>query len=218
MRHTNIMNQIKDTYVVGLTGGIGSGKSTVSKLLIAKGYHVIDADQVSREVVMPETEGLKKIVATFGSDMLDLDGNLDRRKLGDLVFNNPEALKKLNQILHPLIHLRITQKVEALSNEQIVFVDVPLLFETNQSENYNEVLLIYVDDETALSRIVTRDQIDADLALKKIRSQISINTKKTMADFVIENDSGIDALNVALAEYLQNLIIRCINWQKNNER
>jgi len=212
------MNQIKDTYVVGLTGGIGSGKSTVSKLLIAKGYHVIDADQVSREVVMPETEGLKKIVATFGSDMLDLDGNLDRRKLGDLVFNNPEALKKLNQILHPLIHLRITQKVEALSNEQIVFVDVPLLFETNQSENYNEVLLIYVDDETALSRIVTRDQIDADLALKKIRSQISINTKKTMADFVIENDSGIDALNVALAEYLQNLIIRCINWQKNNER
>jgi dephospho-CoA kinase len=212
------MNQIKDTYVVGLTGGIGSGKSTVSKLLIAKGYHVIDADQVSREVVMPETEGLKKIVATFGSDMLDLDGNLDRRKLGDLVFNNPEALKKLNQILHPLIHLRITQKVEALSNEQIVFVDVPLLFETNQSKNYNEVLLIYVDDETALSRIVTRDQIDADLALKKIRSQISINTKKTMADFVIENDSGIDALNVALAEYLQNLIIRCINWQKNNER
>ena len=218
MRHTNIMNQIKDTYVVGLTGGIGSGKSTVSKLLIAKGYHVIDADQVSREVVMPETEGLKKIVATFGSDMLDLDENLDRRKLGDLVFNNPEALKKLNQILHPLIHLRITQKVEALSNEQIVFVDVPLLFETNQSENYNEVLLIYVDDETALSRIVARDQIDADLALKKIRSQISINTKKTMADFVIENDSSIDALNVALAEYLQNLIIRCINWQKNNER
>lgn len=218
MRHTNIMNQIKDTYVVGLTGGIGSGKSTVSKLLIAKGYHVIDADQVSREVVMPETEGLKKIVATFGSDMLDLDGNLDRRKLGDLVFNNPEALKKLNQILHPLIHLRITQKVEVLSNEQIVFVDVPLLFETNQSENYNEVLLIYVDDETALSRIVARDQIDADLALKKIRSQISINTKKTMADFVIENDSSIDALNVALAEYLQNLIIRCINWQKNNER
>ncbi len=217
MTHTDELIQNNSTYIIGLTGGIGSGKSTVSKLLISKGYEVIDADQVAREVVEPGSFGLSKIVQHFTEDVINHDGTLNRKKLGEHVFNKPEELEILNQIIHPLVRNRISEKIKLARDEQILFIDIPLLFETDQSETYNETLLIFVDDKTAHKRIVDRDEISEELAYKKIAAQMSIENKRFLADYVIENNSTIENLHSALNAYLEKLNVRVRNWQKNNE-
>lgn len=206
MKRTKDRQNEGQPYLVGLTGGIGSGKSTVSQMLISKGFTVIDADEISREVVAPGSIGLERLVAYFGSDVLNDEGQLNRRKLGEYVFDTPHALEKLNQILHPLIHLSIKAKIEAFNSESVIFIDIPLLFETGNKNEYDEVLLIYVDEETALNRIVSRDQITIELAAKKIDAQMPIDVKRQLADYVIVNDDGIEQLNNRVSDYLEKLL------------
>lgn len=197
------MTQNKKPYLIGITGGIGSGKSEVSKYLLALGYPVIDADLVSREVVEPGEIGLFRIVEAFGEGVLNPDRSLNRSKLGEIIFNNDVLRNQLNAILHPQIRLRIRQYLTCYVDEPYVFLDVPLLFETDQRENYDAILLIYAPEAICLERILRRDKITPDLALKKIRAQMSIEVKRAMSDYVIENKDDLTNLHQQLDDFLK---------------
>lgn len=193
---------------IGITGGIGSGKSEVSKYLISLGYPLIDADLVAREVVEPGEIGLIRIVEAFGEDILNHDHTLNRQKLGALIFNNSILRQQLNDILHPHIKLRISQLVAQYSDEPFVFIDVPLLFETESKSKYDEVVLVYASLETCLERIIKRDQVSREMALKKIHAQMPLEVKRSMADYVITNDDGIEGLHEQIELYLYKLMHR----------
>lgn len=201
-------------YKVGITGGIGTGKSVMTKYLIHKGYKVIDADQIAREVVEPGKKGLSSIVEFFGSDLLTERGTLNREKLGQIIFDDQEARLRLNAMLHPLIKDEIANQIDALGNVGLVFVDVPLLFETNSQSLYDETVLIYATEDICLERIVRRDKISPELANKKINAQFAINEKVKLATYVIDNSKSLDAFYHAVDLYLTTLESR----QINNER
>jgi len=192
-------------YLIGITGGIGSGKSEVSKYLTALGYPLIDADRVSREVVETGEIGLFRIVEAFGEGILNHDHSLNRRKLGEIIFNNAILRQQLNDIMHPQIRLRMEQHLSCFENEPFVFFDVPLLFETDTRSNYNEVILIYAPESVCLQRIIERDKISSDLAIKKIKAQMSIEIKRNLSDYVIENTGDTAMLYFQIDFYLKSL-------------
>lgn len=199
------MTQNSKPFLIGITGGIGSGKSEVSKYLKALGYPLIDADLVSREVVEPGEIGLFRIVEYFGEGVLNPDRSLNRGKLAEIIFSNDILRKQLNDILHPQIRLRMQQYLDCFRDEPFVFLDVPLLFETDKKSEYDEVLLVYAPEDVCLERIVTRDKITSDLALKKIKSQMSIELKRAMSDYVIDNNGDIAMLHRQLDDYLKTV-------------
>jgi dephospho-CoA kinase len=179
--------------LVGLTGGIASGKSTVAKILTKLGAAIVDADLLSREVVAPGHEGWKEIVATFGSEVLQTDQTLDRQKLRTLIFNNPDARKQLEAIIHPrvraLAERRIREHGEA--GYAVVVYEVPLLFEGNLQEWLRPVILVACDVEIQRQRLRQRDGLDAAAAQKHIDAQMSLEEKRKLADYVIENDGSL---------------------------
>jgi dephospho-CoA kinase len=183
---------------VGLTGGIGSGKSEVSRRLAALGAVVIDADKVAREVVEPGTRGLDDVVAEFGSDVLLPDGSLDREGLGRIVFNDPDKLARLNAIVHPLVGERIAAMIADVERDHpdgIVVYDVPLLVENNLQGGYDVVLVVATDPQTQLSRLVEqRGMAEAD-ARSRIAAQAPLDAKLAVADLVIRNDGSLDDLD-----------------------
>lgn len=193
----------KSPFIIGITGGIGSGKSEVSRYLISLGYPLIDADLIAREVVEPGEIGLMHIVESFGEGVLNFDHTLNRRKLGEMIFNNDVLRNRLNEIIHPLIKIRIKDEVTRLSDSDIIFIDVPLLFETDSRANYDEVVLIYASEALALNRIMSRDGISEDLAKKKIHSQIPLDVKRSLSDYVISNERDFDALHSQVDFYLK---------------
>ncbi|MGZ8495166.1 MAG: dephospho-CoA kinase [Candidatus Binatia bacterium] len=179
--------------LVGLTGGIASGKSTAAKILTRLGAAIVDADVLSREVVAPGHEGWKEIVATFGSEVLQADQTLDRQKLRTLIFNNPDARKQLEAIIHPrvraLAERRIREHGEA--GYAVVVYEVPLLFEGNLHEWLRPVILVACDVEIQRQRLRQRDGLDAAAAQKHIDAQMSLEEKRRLADYVIENDGSL---------------------------
>ncbi|MGZ8443562.1 MAG: dephospho-CoA kinase [Candidatus Binatia bacterium] len=179
--------------LVGLTGGIASGKSTAAKILTRLGAAIVDADVLSREVVAPGHEGWKEIVATFGSEVLQADQTLDRQKLRTLIFNNPDARKQLEAIIHPrvraLAERRIREHGEA--GYAVVVYEVPLLFEGNLHEWLRPVILVACDVEIQRQRLRQRDGLDAAAAQKHIDAQMSLEEKRKLADYVIENDGSL---------------------------
>jgi len=192
--------------LIGITGGIGSGKSEVSKYLISLGYPLIDADLISREVVEPGEIGLMHIVEYFGESILNNDHTLNRRKLGEMIFNNVDSRVRLNEILHPRIEERIEQLIKFYINEKFVFIDVPLLFETESKSKYDEVLLVYASEEVCLNRVIKRDGVSRDFALKKIKAQMSIELKRAMADYIItNNENDIISLHLQVEGYLHEI-------------
>jgi len=192
-------------YKIGITGCIGSGKSEVSRYLTSLDYPLIDADAISKEVVMPGEIGLIKLVETFGESILNLDHSLNRRKLGEIVFNNKRLLAQLNDILHPLIKREIATRLEIYSTEPFVFIDVPLLFETDSRSNYDEVVLVYAKPEVCLERIVKRDGISSQLAKQKIDAQMDIEWKRSLSDFIFTNEGSIEQLHHQIEAYLVDL-------------
>ncbi len=179
--------------LVGLTGGIASGKSTVAKILTELGAAIVDADILSREVVAPGHDGWKEIVATFGRDVLQADQNLDRQKLRTLIFNNPDARKQLEAIIHPrvraLAERRIREHGEA--GYAVVVYEVPLLFEGNLQEWLRPVILVACNVDLQRQRLQQRDGLDATAAQKHIDAQMSLEDKRKLADYVIENDGSL---------------------------
>ena len=199
------MMQNNKPYIIGITGGIGTGKSQVSRYLTSLGYTVIDADQVAREVVEPGEVAWMKVLDRFGENVLNPDKTLNRRKLGEIIFGDDALRLELNDILHPMIRMRINAYIEQYHSESVIFIDVPLLFETESRERYDEVVLIYAPDEVALSRILDRDRLSTELLTKKIASQLSIEIKRQLADAVIYNIGTLDELKEEVNAYLKRI-------------
>lgn len=197
-------------YIVGITGNIGAGKSTVSSYIRDKGYEVIDADKIARDIVEKNSEGYLKVVDFFGRGILDGDLNIDRKKLGDIVFTCREKLMKLNEITHPLIFKEIRERLKDFKGD-IIFIDLPLLYEAYDELrkwdiDFYKVILIYVDPSIQLKRIMERDNIGKEAAMSKINSQMDQSLKLSRADIVIENNRGIEDLILGVDLILQKLL------------
>lgn len=175
--------------IIGLTGGIASGKSTVAGRLRQKGAVIIDADRLAREVVEPGQPALKEIASQFGREILFKDGRLNRKVLAAVVFNNPAARTRLNEITHPKIHARTRElllEVQKHDEHAVVVIDAPLLLETGMHKMVDEVWLTAVDDQIQLERIMNRDKLTLEQARQRANAQMSLEEKKKNADRIIE--------------------------------
>ncbi|MDU0204245.1 MULTISPECIES: dephospho-CoA kinase [Paenibacillus] len=175
---------------IGLTGGIACGKSTVSAMLVSRGALLVDADQIARDVVQPGSPVLEQVAAHFGQAVIQEDGSLHRKKLGEIVFGNTDARKQLEHILHPPIRRMIREQMEAYEKQfpdKLVVVDIPLLFESNLSFMFEEVLVVYVPPHIQVERLMRRDNLTESAANKRINAQMSIEEKRKLADIVIDN-------------------------------
>lgn len=176
-------------FVIGLTGGIASGKSTVSKILAQAGAPVIDADKISHEVVMPKQLAWEKIVSHFGISIILASGQLDRAALGAKVFSNPSERKWLEELIHPLVQTAIEEAIQVCQTEkkEIVVLDIPLLYEVGWDTLVDETWVVSVDAATQLNRLVQRDNLSLLQAQKRIDSQMPLIEKVQRADYVIDN-------------------------------
>ncbi|MEC0238800.1 dephospho-CoA kinase [Paenibacillus dokdonensis] len=180
---------------IGLTGGIATGKSTVSALLINKGALLVDADVIAREVMLPGHPVLTAVADHFGQAVLLADGTLDRKKLGDIVFHNPSQRQALNDITHPAIRIEIRKQMESLEREhpnRLVVVDIPLLFESGLEHMFERVMVVYAPRVIQLERLMQRNQLNRDEASARIGSQMDIEDKKMKADIVIDNSGDAE--------------------------
>ncbi|HWS29507.1 MAG TPA: dephospho-CoA kinase [Clostridia bacterium] len=183
--------------LIGLTGSIGSGKSTVAKRLSERGAHVLDADEFSHKETSCGAKGLEEIVAAFGAEVIASNGSLDRRKLASIVFKNEEKRFLLNAILHPRILSAMRDRAaKILQNDPgaVVVYDMPLLIETGEYKKVDRVWLVTADDETRVKRIMARDNLSRKAALSRIAAQMPQEKKRAYADIVIENSQGLGAL------------------------
>lgn len=179
---------------VGLTGGIGSGKTEVARMLAARGAVVVDADALAREALEPGTPGLAAVVAEFGASVLAPDGSLDRSRLGELVFDDPEKLTALEAIVHPYVGRRSAELIAAAGAGDIVVYDVPLLVEKGLAEAYDVVVVVCAPDDVRLRRLVElRGMAEAD-ARARMAAQASCRERLAVADYVVRNDAGLAGL------------------------
>jgi dephospho-CoA kinase len=182
-----------DMLVVGLTGGIGSGKSTVAELLRARGATVIDADLLAREVVAPGTPGFRAVVARFGPGVVDPDGGLDRRALAGIVFADPGALADLNAIVHPAVRARIDDRLRELrttAEAGVVVLEIPLLVESGRSYGAAAVIVVDCPEDVALRRLVVERGMDEGDARRRMAAQLSRADRLAAADIVIDNSGS----------------------------
>ena len=185
---------------IGLTGGIGSGKSTVSARLAEHGAVVVDADRIAREVVEPGTPGLKAVVEAFGDGVLGPDGALDRPALAAIVFADRDARARLDGIVHPLVRARATELAAAAPPGAVVVHDVPLLVETGQAGRYDLVLVVQADPETRVARLVRRGLAEAD-ARARIAAQATDEQRRAVADVVLVNGGTVAELTARVDEF-----------------
>ncbi len=194
--------------IIGITGGIGTGKSTVSNYLIEKGYNVIDADKISREII-GNIQIKKIIIQTFGSqileDPLNINSNISRNKLRKIVFSNKKNTVKINDIMHPAIIEEIKRQIDLQKTRKLVFVDVPLLFETNLEYLFDKILLVYANQEIQIKRVMERDNKDREETIKIIKSQMNIEEKKYKSDYIIDNISTVKDLKIKVDKFLKDL-------------
>lgn len=192
--------------VVGLTGGIASGKSTVSSILIEKGITVIDADIEARLAVEKGEEAYYEIVSQFGVEVLHSDESIDRGKLGSIIFHNQEKRFVLNNIVHPAVRKRmIIKKEKAIADgERLIIMDIPLLFESKLTSLVDRTLLVYVDETVQLERLMERNQLSEEDAIARIHSQMPLKEKIQLADAVINNNGTIEETKKQLFDILTN--------------
>lgn len=200
---------MKQTKKIVITGSISTGKSTVTDLIRNAGYTVIDSDKISFDVTKKDSVGLKKIVDEFGEKFLVESGELNRKKLGNLIFKDYIQRNKLNSILHPLILNEVKNQIQ-ISKEKIIFVDIPLYFEIKKEIDsfglfFDEIVLVYSNRDIQLSRLMNRDNIDKIAAKSKINSQISIEEKKSLSTYVIYNNGTLEELKEEVSIYLKSL-------------
>ncbi|MET8078474.1 dephospho-CoA kinase [Streptomyces sp. NPDC005303] len=193
---------------VGLTGGIGAGKSEVSRLLVEHGAVLIDADRIAREVVAPGTPGLAAVVAAFGEDVLAEDGSLDRPRLGSIVFADPDRLAVLNSIVHPLVGARSRELESAASEDAVVVHDVPLLTENALAPLYDLVVVVDASPETQLDRLVRLRGMTEQDARARMAAQAPREKRLEIADVVIDNDVPLEDLRRRVQEVWGGLLRR----------
>ena len=174
--------------VIGLTGGIASGKSTVSELLSVFGFKVVDADKAAREAVKKGSKGLAQVREVFGDEAIDENGEMNRRYMGDLVFNHPEKRLELNAIIHPIVRDIMEEEKQEYSKQGYnVIMDIPLLFENELENTVDEVWVVYTSESIQMDRLMQRNNLSLEDAKARVYSQISIDKKSRMADHVIDN-------------------------------
>ena len=188
---------------IGITGSIACGKSTVSDYLIDKGYTIIDADKLGH-VALTSDDVKRKLAEKFSDEILE-NNEISREKLGKLVFGNDDNLKILNSIIHPKIKELILKLQEEHKNEDLVFLDIALLYEANFVDLVEKVVVVYVDDDVQLERLMTRNSLSKVEALKRIESQISPQEKASLGDFVINNSYGKEDTFQQIDEILEKL-------------
>jgi len=182
--------------VIGLTGGIGSGKSTVSKFLAHLGAVVIDADKVGHEVFKPGTKAWQEVVDAFGQGIISADGTIDRRKLGEIVFSNPGARAKLNQVMHPLIYEQVKSRMEEYGKKgvAIIIVEAPLLLEVGWKSLVDEVWVTSASEATVIKRLKEQKGLSEAQSLARIRAQLTDEERIRQVDVAIDTDCALDEL------------------------
>ncbi|MDQ8701619.1 dephospho-CoA kinase [Streptomyces sp. LHD-70] len=193
---------------VGLTGGIGAGKSEVSRLLASYGAVLIDADRIAREVVEPGTPGLRAVVEAFGPEVLAADGSLDRPRLGAIVFADPDRLAVLNGIVHPLVGARSAELEAAAGADSVVVHDVPLLTENGLAPLYDLVVVVDASPETQLDRLVRLRGMTEEDARARMAAQATREKRLEIADIVMDNDGPIEALEPQVRTVWEDLARR----------
>lgn len=193
------------SYILGLTGSIATGKSTVAKLFLSAGIPVVDADLGARAVVFPGAPGLADIIEHFGEAYLLPDGTLDRKRLGELIFSDREKRAELDALLKKRIQHWIQAEKERYINEghDLIVLDIPLLYEGGYQDSCDAVMVVYVPEELQLQRLMSRNHLDSDEATRRMQSQLSIEKKKELADFVIDNSGTIEETEKQVNEWLR---------------
>ena len=188
--------------VIGLTGGIGSGKSTVSQCLAELGAVIIDADKVGHEAFKPDTEAWHEVVATFGRQIIAPSGEIDRKKLGEIVFSQPEALLRLNRIMHPKMHDMMKSQIEDYRRQgvEVVVLEAAILIEANWTSLVDEVWVTVTSEAMVLERLKQQRGLDEEQTLARIRSQISSEERARHADVVINNNGDLEEVRAKVKE------------------
>ena len=192
--------------IIGITGGIASGKSTVTEFLRQQGYKVIDADQVVHELQEPGERLYQALLSTFGPAILQEDGRLDRSKLGAMIFGNPDLLAQSSQLQNEIIREELAGRRDLLAEmEDIFFMDLPLLFELQYEDWFDQIWLVDVTKETQLSRLMARNALSQEEAEKRIAAQLSLREKRKRADVLIDNNGSLEETRQQLRDALQKL-------------
>ncbi len=193
--------------VIGLTGGIGSGKSTVSQSLAELGAVIIDADKVGHEAFQPDTELWREVIAAFGTGVLKPSGEIDRHKLGEMVFGNPELLSRLNQVMHPQMYKMVEAQIEDYQRQgaAVVVLEAPLLVEANWTPLVDEVWVTVAPKATVLKRLEEKAGLSEQESLARIRSQLSSEERVKHADVVIDTDCSLNEVKAKVEELWERL-------------
>ncbi|KAM0954349.1 putative dephospho-CoA kinase [Dioscorea sansibarensis] len=199
--------------VVGLTGGIASGKSTVSNFFKSEGIPVVDADIIARNVLRKGTGGWKKVVAEFGDCIVLENGEVDRALLGQIVFADPEKRQLLNRLLAPYISSGILWEVVKLwlKGSQVIVLDIPLLFEAKLDRFTKPIIVVWIDPDTQLHRLMARDGIPEEQATNRINAQMPLHLKRTKADIIIDNSGSLDETRAQFEQVL-NEVTSPLKW------
>jgi len=194
--------------IVGLTGGIASGKSTIADMFKREGAYIIDIDMISRDVVKPGKPAWQDVVHIFGKEVLNEDQTLNRKKVGDIVFSDAEKRKKLEEIIHPKITAETLMKINEIAkkdNQAIVIIDIPLLIETDKQDTVNKVVLVYTSPQGQIERLVKRDGLSLEDAHKRLTSQMPIENKKKYAHYIINNEEPLKEVQKRVKEIFREL-------------
>ncbi|GFN34467.1 dephospho-CoA kinase [Tepidimicrobium xylanilyticum] len=197
--------------IIGLTGGIATGKSTVSNILRELGYEVIDADIIARQMVEIGKPAYEEIINVFGKNILDDKGNINRKELASIIFRDFLMRKRLNDIVHPFVFREISRQINEHKDQRVIFVDVPLLIEElDKFKEYeiafDEIWLVYVDENTQLNRLIKRDKMSKEEGLRKIRAQMPIDEKRKYATRIIDNSKDLISLRRQVLRIIEDSI------------
>lgn len=192
---------------IGLTGGIASGKSTVAKILREQGYPVVDADILAREAVKPNSSGYQEVLSQFGNEILNPQGEIDRQKLGQIVFSDLEKLSQLEAIIHPIVRGLQNKKRHELDQKGVeyAFYDVPLLFEKNLNDQFDHVVVVFGSRAHQVERMKDRDGLSLEEIEDRLKSQIPLEEKKLKADFVVNNEGDLSDLKKEVLRVLREI-------------
>tara|TARA_B100001142_G_C14078000_1_gene556255 strand:- start:2 stop:607 length:606 start_codon:yes stop_codon:yes gene_type:complete len=195
-------------FVIGLIGGIGSGKSSVSSILNSLGVDVIDADKVGHEAYTPNSEGWRKVISAFGQDIVGPENEIDRKKLGSIVFSDPSEMEKLNMLMHPIIHNLVEEKIKNLADQgiNVVVLEAAILIEANWQDLTDEIWLAKANREVVIERVQLRNNFSREEIIKRIESQMSNNDREKHADIVIDNDGTIKQLEETVKTLWQSRV------------
>ncbi len=193
---------------VAIVGNIASGKSQVEKILLDLGYKVADTDKINHEILKSDIETINEIKNTFSNDDILENNAISREKLGKIVFANKEKKEQLESILHKRIFEKVEEFFKENKNEKLVFVAIPLLFETKQEKTFDKIIFISADKETRLKRLIERNNYTKEYALSRINSQMDEKEKIKKSDYVIKNDSSIEELEKRIKNILYNFLLQ----------